>query len=373
MKIAFIFGDYLISNRPLNFNKIMEDNRGLTGSEIGVINVAVEMAKRGNDVSLFVTQYEKCSEYLGVKLYNVNQKLEVIDDSFDIAISWCVPDELRDLPKNITKVCCQQLNDFSYSLPDYDDFVDIYTGCSKGQIDYLNSTGQLKSIEKWNLLPNGCYPDSFGKHEKIPGRVIWASSADRGLHLLLQEWQYIKEAVPHANLKIFYNFTFGSLVHYNRQSQPFIPGTHEVAQRARYMLQAINKLKHLDVELAGSVSRNRITQEMDQAEVLAFPVSPIAYTEGFSITILEACAAGSCPLISSADALGELYKGVVPMIEAPVRPKMKEYRELVIKALTDKDFRDETNNKCKAFARNFNWEVIVKNFEEILLKSKKHE
>ena len=45
----------------------------------------------------------------------------------------------------------------------------------------------------------------------MPGRVIWCSSADRGLHWLLSQWPKIKEAVPYASLKVFYHFNYGDL------------------------------------------------------------------------------------------------------------------------------------------------------------------
>ena len=56
MKIAFQFGKLLHAGRTLDFSRLWEDPRGLTGSEVACVCFAREMAKRGHSVTFFAPQ-----------------------------------------------------------------------------------------------------------------------------------------------------------------------------------------------------------------------------------------------------------------------------------------------------------------------------
>jgi hypothetical protein len=185
--------------------------------------------------------------------------------------------------------------------------------------------------------------------------------------MLLQEWHKIKAAAPHAHLKIFYNFAFGDFINYEDANNP---STDELAQRVRYMLNMINRLKPLGVELVGSVSRDRINKEMSEAEVLAFSCDTRTFTEGFSIATLEGCAAKACPIISDVDALGQIYGGIVPMVKSPVRQNIQDYTNLVIRALTDENFRNETNKNVFQFAKDRTWKIVTGQLEEVIIANR---
>ena len=137
------------------------------------------------------------------------------------------------------------------------------------------------------------------------------------------------------------------------------------------MLEAMKRLKPFGVEAIGSISRERMASELSEAMVLGYPCSTIAFTEGFSVSILESCAAGVFPIISSVDCLGSIYGGVVPMVESPVEKHMDEFTNLVIRGLTDEPFRKETIAKCKEFANKHTWAEATKKLEKIVLDHRK--
>ncbi len=363
MKIALLFGPFSSSGRPLNFfaNNIWISERGLSGSDLGVVVTAQQLAKRGHDVSLFTYHVPgtKPPIWEGVKLYNYEERLSIIDQSFNVLISWNEPDVFRDLPRTNIRICQQMLNDFNYCAPGFDDLVDIWTSPSEMHMSWMQK--QLPS-NKWVSLPLGSEPawfTTFGSesswfvNKRVKGRIIWTSSPDRGLHLLLQQWSKIKSAVPEAHLKIFY--------HINDVPSSFA----ELYKRVNYCKYAIEKLKDFGVEYVGSVSRHQIAEEYSQAEIMVAPLDTISPTEGFSVSTIEACTAGCFPVVGNIDCLGSIYGNVACMIPSPVANNLDYLSNCIIKALIDDNYRQSTINKCQKFAKNYTWTKNIDKLEQL--------
>jgi hypothetical protein len=91
--------------------------------------------------------------------------------------------------------------------------------------------------------------------------------------------------------------------------------------------------------------------------VLAYPCDTVAWTEGFSCSTLEACAARAYPVIFETDALGEIYKDAARCIP---RGNIKQWRLSVIEGLTEPKTREAQNDKAEAFARKHTWTESTK-------------
>lgn len=370
MKIAFVYGPISIGPRPIDFGSELEgtlerSSRGLTGSELSCIQVALACARRGHEVWFYTVQPEGSPtrrRWRGLELCTIEQRCS-IDASFDAVCAWNEPDMLRGMPVSAVRLVNQQLNDFMYCAPDFDAAVDVYTSPSADHLKFI--APQTPSPGKWLVFPNGCDPAAYPEVDRIPGRVIWASSADRGLHLLLQAWPVIKYAVPHASLRCFYNFNYGELEKFEGDGV-HVDDMYEVAQRVRYIKYAVERLRDFDVEHVGSVSREQIAREFSQSVVLGYPCETVRYSEGFSVTTMEACASGVLPVIGAADALGHIYGEVVPTVPFPPSQHMGEFCELVVRGLTDVAWRSEWTQKSRAFARGFSWDILAEKFEDIL-------
>lgn len=372
MKFGFIFGHFSVGQNPLDFNNIWNSPRGLSGSDLGIIRTMQEFVKMGHEVYFFSCYTNNIQPEIwdGIKLYRFEERFKYIDDTFDAAIVWSEFDSLIGCPKGPLRVCCDQLNTFTYCRHNWNEYVDLCTSPSVGHLEH--HLPEIPDPSKWHILPLGCDPELYQTDiVKQPGRVIWTSSADRGLHNLLSIWPQIKQAIPEANLKIFYKFAYGDLdkyeegVYYDSTSGPNIM---EMAQRVRYMKEMVERLKPLGVEHVGSVSREIINKELNEAMVLAYPCDTIQYSEGFSVSILEGCAAQACPIITNVDALGGIYKNVVPMVKAPVQKTLQEYTELVIRALKDESWRAEVNQKCLKFAQEHTWNHTAKTLESLIIE-----
>lgn len=360
LKIAFVYGPWTLGGRLIDVPNLWISPRGLTGSELSCFKYALEMSRRGHDISLFV---EGASEILfdGVKIRPFNQ-LHTVDNSWDAVYSWNEPEVLKLVPSTILRMVNQQVNDFDYCLPGFDNFVDIYTSPSDSHREYIkNSTG---SPDKWHVIPNGCDPSQYTDGPKDRSSVIWASSPDRGLHLLLQMWPKIRKAVPDASLKIYYNmdtwlqrFTGSSHSH---------PDFREFSYRANYISMSLDRMKNMGIEKFGSTSRQKMAEEMSKAMVLAYPCDTIRFTEGFSVTTMEACAAGLVPIISDVDSLGQIYGGHIPTVKFPVTDRMDQFSDLVIKALTDSSFREEVTSRARTLAHDHRWSFLAEKLESLI-------
>lgn len=372
MKVAFVLGPFCSEGRPLDYNTLLTNDRGCSGSDWGVSRVAQEFAKLGHSVSLFTTHAaNKPDKWENVSLFHLRDLETEITSEHDAIISWSEPDVFRDLPINPIRLCSQQLNGFTYCKPGFDDYVDIWASPSDAHLKF--HVPQMPCPEKWVMIPDGCDPELYSPGEKIPGRVVHISSPDRGAHWLLQEWQNIKKKVPEASLLIFYHSSQGDVCSFERGFPTFQPGTgklynankvspsiYELGQRMRYFNQAMKKLVHLDVKHVGSVSRDQITKELNQAMVLGYPASVVSdFCEGFGCAVMEACAAGCIPVISDVDAFGDIYGGVAPMIKSPVEPNMKLFTELVVRSLKDEKFIKETTEKCRELANKYTWKLAA--------------
>ncbi len=374
MKAAFIYSPWCTAGYKFNFSEDIYSNpRGLTGSEYSFISIARVLQSRGHDISIFMDTTHGPMEWNGIHIIPLEHIQDQVNTSnnYDFAISWNEPNYLRFISWKIIRLCNLQINSFEHCLPDYDDFVDIWTSPSES---HRQNVGVLTPhFNKWRVLHNGCDPSSYDTSNKIPGRVIWASSPDRGLHNLLSIWPNVIEAVPHAELHIFYKIK-NWLDHFVDVN----PGYHytyaESSNRAKYIIECFKRFKKnakMNVHLHDSVSRNRIREEFNKAEVLAYPCETMSYTEGFSVSIMEACASGTVPIITNQDALGELYGGSVQMIETPFGGKEKIYSDMIIETLKNKETRDKYSNLGMELSKQYTWEKISSDLEKIVLDAKK--
>jgi len=369
VKIAVLFGPLCLSFRKsFDFDNLWTDPRGLTGSEIGFVRIAEELQALGHEVELYTEATQR--KWQGMFVSSLSDRRS---DDHDVAIAINEPDLLRGFPHAFGVWDCW-LNDVTFCQPGFDEHVDLAISPSLAHLEQVKTNPLWRHVHvtpttprgmhvydphemDWEMIPLGCDPEKYAGFEKIPGRVVYCSSPDRGLHWLLQEWAKIKRAVPHATLHIFYRLK--DWMH-SFDSTPYFPPIESLRARALYVAEALRRMPDMGITVRDSVSRETIEREMAQAEVLAYPCDTTSWSEGFSCTILEACAARACPVITDCDALPSVYGGSVVMAE---RGKWGEWSDSVITALKDADFRNDWNDKAEALAKELTWKNRVKKLE----------
>lgn len=382
MRIAFTYGPFSIGQRSIDFANLWDDPRGLTGSEISCVEYARAMADRGHAVTLMccqpaeqrLTMLAPQGATLRVEagpsaLVGVGGEAHA-RSVWDAVCAWNEPDVLRFVHPTAVRLVNQQLNDWSYCQPGFAEHVDLFTSPSRHHMHYVSHLEPPLAGSRWAVLSNGCDPTAYDRGPRTPGRVLWASSPDRGLHLLLAAWSEIRRRAPHATLDCYYNFPPSLIETYEEGSiglngLPVSADILELARRARYVRYALPRLAHLGVRHLGSVSRREISRAMAGATVLAYPCDTIRYTEGFSVTTMEACAAGLVPVISSVDALGEIYEtlGREVVVPAPVAAHTAEFVDAVCDRI---DGDPEVTGRGLALAGRHAWPVLAERLEWLI-------
>jgi hypothetical protein len=93
----------------------------------------------------------------------------------------------------------------------------------------------------------------------------------------------------------------------------------------------------------------------------------VIFSEGFSVTALEAHASFTVPIITNQDCLGQVYhnSGAI-MINSPVKNNLQEFVYATIKSLTDQQFSDKVIEKCRQFAHQHTWQIVAEKMEAIM-------
>lgn len=352
MRIAIVYSPYSMGTRGgFDFPRFYDDPRGQTGSEYGVVRVSQELAKMGHEVFLY-THGTLPPTWEGIHPRHFDTRG---DEEHDWAICWNEAGSLRTV-KAKTKACSLQINTvvgLDHGLEDHTGAADYWFCPSESHRKRL--IGQ--SPGKWVVAYDGVDPELYvPRVAKIPGRVAWTSSPDRGLHWLLRAWPKIRREVPWATLKIFYPIA-SWIAHFQNKmlfDHPE-PSIREQARRVAYIEHSMKVLAGQGVESVGGVSRRQIVEEVGRTECVAYTCDTVLWSEGFSCSLMEACAAWACPITTSVDAFPEIYGGILPMVDRPLGKNIDEYAGLVVRALTDPVWREEINERAREHSLKYTW------------------
>jgi glycosyltransferase involved in cell wall biosynthesis len=356
MKLAFLLSPKLVSI-PINPSNIWDDPRGLTGSEITCFKYAIELSKRKHDIFIF-SKFTDTGNFGGISYFQYEDWItEFHNHQWDGLYASMATDPLMISHPDCFRFFHQQVSDFGLCESGWESHVDILAPLSHLHAHFMSNLTKFDR-DNWRILYNGVDAQEFRPTEKIPGKMIWASSHDRGLHLLLEIFPQIKKRVPDASLHVFYNFSgierFASIEHVDMSTES---GKRfaELAYRSRYILEAIRRLDGKGVFVHKSVSRNKIKEEMANSEILAYPCDPVYFTETFGVVVLEACASGTVPVLCLADAFKELWSSIGYNVPSPFRDHKDDYTEKLIHILSNKDDWVYKSSECMKYAEKFYW------------------
>jgi glycosyltransferase involved in cell wall biosynthesis len=358
LRLAFFYPSSWM-REPIDVKNIWTSPRGLTGSEIACTVYAIELSKLGHEVYIFTSIAENASNVAEFRLYQ-----EWFDkyrhQHWDALCSWMIPEPLKVANPSQFRFFNQQCADLDLCEPGWEAYVDMFAPLSHSHAKNMAGMTSFPK-DRWRVLNNGVYTQDFKPSQKTPGKMIWASSHDRGLHWLLEAFPKIKRKVSHANLHIFYNFDG-----LNKFAQMEAPSTGELAElvyRSKYIKEALRRLEGNGVYAHGSVSRDRIRQEMATAQALAYPCDPVRFTETFGVTVLEACASGAVPVLCTADAFEELWSHPSVPVPSPYCEHKEEFIKNVSRVLSDHLFYERVQRTSIEYAKNFEWSTIAKQLE----------
>ena len=348
---------------PLSYSDLVSGGRGVTGSEQTMLYLAKAQAKSGYRVVCYMPT-DQPGFFDGVEVLDVRRAWPRLrrTDGADVVISWLTADFLRDLGSKTLRVLSIQINDWMLSTHGFENFVDVYVSVSQAHRDHLwKEDGHPTSMERVEILPNGVDVDRFlAVRPRKKRRCVYLSSPDRGLHWVLAMWAEIHLAYPDAELHIFYEI--------QKWLDSAILLNSEIGQRAKFIVRRLNELKGHGVFVHGAVAPHVLAEELLQADGMLYPCDPVRFTEGVGVAVLEACAAGVVPVITDADALGEIYgeSGALVVPRGETRKWTDSYIETVLQAFQHPESIDNAREQVRAFAQQYQWDVVARQWEEMI-------
>jgi len=365
----------IISTPSLEFWDHTNPAKGIGGSETSHVRAAQLLHQRGYDVTSFAPIPEDCPpDPTGLAWRNSKE--------FDAAAFKVVIDyrdlKLFDVDKPEGSKWWLIAQDVAYEhdatperLAKIDRYVSLcptHAAYTKSRYPDLHNTGRL--FVSSNGIEAARIRDSVSGITRNPKRLMYASSPDRGLMLLLENWFRIRERVPDAELHVFYGF----------HNMEVIVGLNgETDWRFAYQRELTELLKQPGVVWHDRVGQQELWRNWAESNIWFYPTD---FPETSCITSMEAQACGVIPVVTNFWALksnivdGYKFDGF-PQKSDVIRGLMIEK---VVKLLNDSsdwdamsaDFDDDGNEfdglsrraeMQEAAQKRFDWGQIANQWE----------
>jgi glycosyltransferase involved in cell wall biosynthesis len=350
------------------------EQKGLGGSETAAVRLADALADLGWVVTVYGDVEQGCHSqvvYRHVESYDPLTPRDVLISSrqpelFDrpvnarVKLLWChdatlgdrlTPERAAHIDKVLVLSAWQQ-REFEALYPI------LWRDMPR---DYSSATTEGKIVRIRNGIDFEHYTTNGNGGKKIPRRqkrVVYASSPDRGLDVLLELWPAIRKRVPKAELAFAY-----APVYFEIAEKDPVVGAH--AQRIAQLS------KQPGVTSLGSLSQPALAKLMRESLVVAIPSynTPhnVPFYETSCITAMEAQAAGCAVVASNWGALPETVK-VGALIDAePLSPQWRDcFIEAVVRGLTNKDVQRDAQEKGPQAVADLGWGGVAEQITEIV-------
>jgi glycosyltransferase involved in cell wall biosynthesis/tetratricopeptide (TPR) repeat protein len=307
------------------WNPRMWAEGGLGGSETAIIKLAEAFANAGHRMISYI-ETDDPGYYYGGAYRPVDQfHPEVHSDLF---IAWRLP-EAADLPINTDRlVLWMHDTDAGDRLTPvrarkFDSIVVLTEWHKNFMLEKYPFLDPNKLVVIGNGVDLGRFPGwNFDDKDRNPHRVIYSSSPDRGLDIILEGiWPQVVEAIPDAELHIYYGWNnFDKVLEAGYEHlRPFREKVNNL------LLNAKNVVNH------GRINQEELAKEFAKSSVWLYPTY---FPETYCITAIEAQLAGVVPITNHFAALAETVQSGVFIDNNPHDPAVQQaFAEQTIRLL----------------------------------------
>ncbi len=266
---------------------------GIGGSETAVIRITEELAKRGAHVEIYgYPSKEQEGEHNGVH-WLPHWRIANPGKEFDVFINWRSPGLISKPPEATRKLVwlhdIQREFDWGPEVLAFYDYVMPLSEAHRRDVSYIPD--EKIWISRNGLDPTFWEPGNFEEEIRNSHKLVYASCPSRGLHLIARVWDRILEAVPTAQIDVFYGF--------NKNFQAKM----KVSQRFRDIYQEILAFTQKPgVNWYGMVDQKTLGRAFRTAGIWAYPCP---FPEISCITAMQAQTCGALPITTKYWALDE--------------------------------------------------------------------
>lgn len=223
--------------------------------------------------------------------------------------------------------------------PPFDSWMwaDVNTAPCQWAVDWLRRG--YRPHGRWEVLPNAVEGLEGVVREPVPGKIVYHTSADRGLHrLLLDVYPEVKRRVPHATLDVVGDLRYVK----SAASHPQVGRSYE-GERARAVVAGLRKSEEAGgLKVHAPMTRPELLRLLGSASCFAFPAEVSMPCETWSVSVHECLAIGLPVVLTPVDAFESLWGGLVSMAG-----DTEAFVECVVRVLTDEEYARHVSAKGK--------------------------
>jgi glycosyltransferase involved in cell wall biosynthesis len=344
-RVVFVCGEALEAWGP---DKMAEE--GLGGSESAVVNMALEMARRGMQVEVFNKADVHEGVHGGVLYANVERYPAMLQA--DLTIMSRMPDmglQRDEIKTDKMWLWCHDLH--------YDDQLLAAGVEARGMVAGFD---RIMPVSEWHEgFMRDRYPwipdevlrhtrngidllrfAGLGVHPRQRRRCVYMSSHDRGLSNLLEMWPAIWDNFNDAELHIYYGWQTFDLMSLGANN------TKMLNEKAEYM-RRINSMADMGVTIHGRVGQRELAEVLLISDLWLYPT---AFLETSCITAMEAQAAGCVGIATACGAIPETLGDRGILLEHGY-PHNEMYRSMFLERveslMTDEEHVEARREKMK--------------------------
>jgi glycosyltransferase involved in cell wall biosynthesis len=332
------------------------DTKGLGGSETAAVRLADALADLGWVVTVYGDVEQGCHSQVVYRHYETYDPLA----PRDVFISSRMP-ELFDRPVNArVKLLWQHDIDFGDRLTrERGRHIDHLLALSRFHADHL--AGMYPWMESRIVqVRNGINLDHYtsGEAPKRKRRVVYTSSPDRGLDLLLEMWPQIRKRVRGATLEFAYAPVYFKIAEVDPAVRAFAARIAELADQP-------------GVTALGSLSQPELARLLRSSMVWAHPSyhtpSSTPFMETSCIGAMEAQAAG-CHVVASAwGALPETVRVGALIDERPVSESWRAcFAAAIVRGLTSEETQANAQQNAPAAVAGLGWGPVAEQITDLV-------
>lgn len=259
-----------------------------------------------------------------------------------VTINWRHNIKVSDSP---TYIWCHDLSVQNIENAYYEKVIAL----SNFHRDFIHTLFGVPLDKIW-VSRNGVNPDRFlESQEKVPGRVIFSSSPDRGLIRAMKVMDQVVKEIPGAELHAFYG----------------VDNMLKAGRKAEADEIMVEVAKRPFVKFHGNVSQKELTKQMGQAEVWLYPT---CFLETFCITAIEAVCSKTFPVVREWGALPDTLKSYRDLSQAAVidsdcelEAEVNKYASVVVDAMRSRKWETIDSSPDR-----HSWESVAKEWIDFM-------